>query len=118
MLGDHFKTEWKAALGCLLRSNQSLAHAVYVCRQHGIADDRHLLANLGGGFLAELNVLLFGEKVEAGLKAMRPLRERRNSETENEYDCACPQNGFFHFITPYESQAGPDPPPTKWTISS
>ena len=79
--------------------NESFAYVVDVFRQHGIVDDRHLLANLGGGLLAELNVLLLGEQVEAGLKAMRPLRERWNSETKNNYDCACQQNDSLHITT-------------------
>ena len=47
---------------------QPFGHGVHIGGEHGIVDDGHILAYLRRHFLAELNVLLFGEEIETRLE--------------------------------------------------
>ena len=56
-IGNDFEGEWESALPCFLRAHQTLADAVHIVGEHRVMDDLHLLPDLCGVFLAQLNVL-------------------------------------------------------------
>ena len=71
----------RPARGLRLR-RQPLAHALHVILQKLVLDHGDFLANLGGGLLAELNVLLLGEQIEAGPERVAGLPRQAQRDRE------------------------------------
>jgi len=86
-VGHDLEGKRKAARCGLLRNHQPLADGIHICRESGVLDDGYLLAHLRGGFLSELNVLLLGEQIEAGLNLCRPLRQDRHGTQDKHNGC-------------------------------
>src|SRR5581483_1800614 len=96
------------------RSHEAAADLVDVVAEDGIVNNFHSCPDLRGVFLAELNVLLLGEQVEARMELGRALGRAQagNQKQEN-----CRRRDFVH-TTLFPGATSQAPPPTKCTISS
>src|SRR5215469_7101605 len=86
-ISDHFKCEGKSACLGLAAAHQTLADTIHVGRQDRILDHGRLLAHLIGAFLAQLNVLFFGKKIEAWMELRRTLRPHQSSHEDHRENC-------------------------------
>src|ERR1700751_2580360 len=83
-IGDHLECEGESACPGLATARQTLSYAIHILREGRILDHARLLAHLIGAFLAQLNVLFFGKKIEAWMELCRTLRPHQGPEKQDD----------------------------------